>query len=39
MTNGQSASLSWNKAPIWGVRPDIYYFLTISVSAFVERPL
>jgi hypothetical protein len=22
---GQSASLSWNKAPIWGLRPDIYY--------------
>jgi hypothetical protein len=20
MTNGQSASLSWNKAPIWGLR-------------------
>jgi hypothetical protein len=24
-TDGQSASLSWNKAPIWGLRPDIYY--------------
>jgi hypothetical protein len=23
-THGQSASLSWNKAPIWGLRPDIY---------------
>jgi hypothetical protein len=23
-TDGQSASLSWNKAPIWGLRPDIY---------------
>jgi hypothetical protein len=23
--NGQSASLSWNKAPIWGLRPDFYY--------------
>jgi hypothetical protein len=22
---GQSASLSWNKAPIWGLRPDLYY--------------
>jgi hypothetical protein len=22
MTDGQSASLSWNKAPIWGLRPD-----------------
>jgi hypothetical protein len=29
-TEGQSASLSWNKAPIWCLRPDIYYFLTIS---------
>jgi hypothetical protein len=24
-TDGQSASVSWNKAPIWGLRPDIYY--------------
>jgi hypothetical protein len=24
-TDEQSASLSWNKAPIWGLRPDIYY--------------
>jgi hypothetical protein len=24
-TDGQSASLSWNKAPIWSVRPDFYY--------------
>jgi hypothetical protein len=23
-TDGQSASLSWNKAPIRGLRPDIY---------------
>jgi hypothetical protein len=30
-TDGQSASLSWNKAPIWGLRPDIYYSLTLSV--------
>jgi hypothetical protein len=22
-TDGQSASLSWNKAPIWGLRPDL----------------
>jgi hypothetical protein len=21
----QSASLSWNRAPIWGLRPDFYY--------------
>jgi hypothetical protein len=25
---GHSASLSWNKAPIWGLRPDLYYCLT-----------
>jgi hypothetical protein len=25
MADGQSASLSWNKAPIWGLRPDLYY--------------
>jgi hypothetical protein len=24
-TKSQSASLSWNKAPIWGLRPDFYY--------------
>jgi hypothetical protein len=30
-TDGQSASLSWNKAPIWGLRPDIYYCLTITI--------
>jgi hypothetical protein len=22
---GPSASLSWNKAPIWGLRPDFYF--------------
>jgi hypothetical protein len=27
-TDAQSASLSWNKAPIWGLRPDFYYSLT-----------
>jgi hypothetical protein len=26
-TDCQSASLSWNKAPIWGLRPDLYYCL------------
>jgi hypothetical protein len=30
-TDGQSASLSWNEAPIWGLRPDIYYSLTLMV--------
>jgi hypothetical protein len=29
-TDGQSASLSWNKASIWGLRPDLYYCLTIA---------
>jgi hypothetical protein len=24
-TDGQSASLSWYKAPIWGLRPDFYF--------------
>jgi hypothetical protein len=33
-TDGQSASLSWNKAPIWGLRPDL---LLMSDSwAFVD---
>jgi hypothetical protein len=25
-----SASLSWNKAPIWGLRPDLYYCQTVA---------
>jgi hypothetical protein len=29
-TDGQSASLSWNKAPIWGLRPDFNYCLTVA---------
>jgi hypothetical protein len=29
-TDGQPASLSWNKAPFWGLRPDLYYCLTIA---------
>jgi hypothetical protein len=28
-TDDQSASLSWNKAPIWGLRPDFHYLQTI----------
>jgi hypothetical protein len=27
-TDGQPAGLSWDKAPIWGLRPDPYYCLT-----------
>jgi hypothetical protein len=29
-TDGQSASLSWKKAPIWGLRPDFYRCLTVA---------
>jgi hypothetical protein len=32
-TDGQPASLSWNKAPIWGLRPDFYY-LCDSIPVF-----
>jgi hypothetical protein len=39
-TDGQSPSLSWHKAPIWGFRPDIYYCLTVTVLfLFCGRPL
>jgi hypothetical protein len=30
-TDGQSASLSWNKSPIWGLWPHIYYSQTAAV--------
>jgi hypothetical protein len=29
-TDGQSASLTWNKALIWGLRPDLYYYQTVA---------
>jgi hypothetical protein len=29
-TDGQPTSLSWNKAPIWSLRPDLYYCLTVA---------
>jgi hypothetical protein len=29
-TDYQSASLCWNKAPIWGLRPDFYYCQTVA---------
>jgi hypothetical protein len=29
-TDGQSASLSWNKAPIWDLRPDFFYCQTVA---------
>jgi hypothetical protein len=33
-TDGQPASLSWNKAPIWGLRPDLCYCLKVAVCWF-----
>jgi hypothetical protein len=41
-TDGQSASLSWNKAPIWGLRPNFYYWQKVAgllmwVAFFHER--
>jgi hypothetical protein len=30
-TDGQSASLSWCQAPVWGPRPDFYYCQTVAV--------
>jgi hypothetical protein len=44
-TDAQSASLSWYKAPIWGLRPDFYfrseYGIRLTVTFFfsVVRPL
>jgi hypothetical protein len=29
-TDGQPASLSWIKVPIWGLLPDFYYCLTVA---------
>jgi hypothetical protein len=29
-TDGQSASLSWNKAPVWGLRSNFYYYMTVA---------
>jgi hypothetical protein len=29
-TDDQSASLPWNKAPIWGLRPYLYYCQTVA---------
>jgi hypothetical protein len=29
-TDGQSTSLSWNKAPIWDLRPHFYYCQTVA---------
>jgi hypothetical protein len=38
-TDGQPASLSWNKAPIWGLRPDLYYLRDSYGLVLVGRPL
>jgi hypothetical protein len=38
-TDGQPASLSWNKAPIWGLRPDLYYLCDSCGLVLVGRPL
>jgi hypothetical protein len=29
-TDDQSASLSWNKAPMCGLRPEFYYYQTVA---------
>jgi hypothetical protein len=38
-TDGQPASLSWNKAPIWGLRTDLYYMCDSYGPVLVGRPL
>jgi hypothetical protein len=40
-TDGQPASLSWNKAPIWGLRPDLFFFYLCDSYGLVlvGRPL
>jgi hypothetical protein len=38
-TDGQPASMSWNKAPIWGLWPDLYYFCDSYGLVLVGRPL
>jgi hypothetical protein len=30
-TDSPSASLFWNKVPVWGLRPDFYYCQTVTV--------
>jgi hypothetical protein len=32
-TDGQPASLSWNKAPIWGLRPDLLHVSQLRVCS------
>jgi hypothetical protein len=38
-TDGQPGSLSWSKAPIWGLRPDLYYMCDSYGLVLVGRPL
>jgi hypothetical protein len=38
-TDGQPACLSWNKAPIWDLRPDLYYLCDSYGLVLVGRPL
>jgi hypothetical protein len=38
-TDSQPASLSWYKAPIWGLRPDLYYLYDSYGLLLVGRPL
>jgi hypothetical protein len=38
-TDGQPASLSWNKASIWGLRSDLYYLCDSYSLVLVGRPL
>jgi hypothetical protein len=38
-TDGQPASLSWSKTPIWGLRPDLYYMYDSYGLVLVRRPL
>jgi hypothetical protein len=35
-TDGQSASLSWNKAPIWELRPDLYYCTHMTFAGLLK---
>jgi hypothetical protein len=39
MTDGQPASLSWHKASIWDLRPDLYYLCDSYGLVLVGRPL
>jgi hypothetical protein len=38
-TDGQPASLSWSKAPIWGLRPDLYYLCDSYGLVLLGHPL